>query len=58
MAKVKTTTSYTAGSAIKFDEIITNIGNAYNATTGLFIAPVDGLYYFTMVSPKIEVFPN
>ncbi|XP_062574348.1 uncharacterized protein LOC134236203 [Saccostrea cucullata] len=31
---------------IVFDTIITNIGSAYNPTTGLFKAPVEGLYVF------------
>ncbi|XP_060563690.1 uncharacterized protein LOC132723040 [Ruditapes philippinarum] len=31
---------------IKFDKIITNDGNAYNAVTGIFTVPVTGTYVF------------
>ncbi|XP_053400424.1 uncharacterized protein LOC128557260 [Mercenaria mercenaria] len=37
-----------------FDKVYTNIGNAYHAHTGIFIAPCRGLYVFSttmMVSP-------
>uniref|UniRef100_A0A669BB56 C1q domain-containing protein n=1 Tax=Oreochromis niloticus TaxID=8128 RepID=A0A669BB56_ORENI len=28
-----------------FEKVTTNIGNGYNANTGIFSAPIDGLYY-------------
>ncbi|XP_053373708.1 complement C1q and tumor necrosis factor-related protein 9A-like [Mercenaria mercenaria] len=31
---------------IIFDNIVTNIGQAYSGTTGVFTAPKDGVYYF------------
>lgn len=29
-----------------FQQVLTNIGNAYNNNTGAFVAPVDGTYVF------------
>ena len=31
---------------VVFDTIVTNIGSAYNATTGIFMAPSDGIFVF------------
>ena len=37
-----------AGQTITFDKIITNIGGAYHNSTGIFTAPVSGVYVFNM----------
>jgi hypothetical protein len=31
---------------LKFDRVVTNAGNGYDPTTGLFTAPVAGYYAF------------
>ena len=37
-----------AGQPIVFDRVITNIGNCYDKITGIFTAPVKGVYVFEM----------
>lgn len=34
--------------SIPFDRVLTNIGNGYHSTSGIFIAPVTGIYVFSL----------
>jgi hypothetical protein len=35
---------------LPFHSVITNVGGAYNPTTGVFTCPFDGEYYFSVVA--------
>ena len=39
-------TTYSSGTVVPYQNIIYNVGGAYNTTTSRFTAPVAGLYYF------------
>ena len=38
--------TYELGDIVIFEEVLTNQGGAYNSTSGLFVAPVNGTYAF------------
>ncbi|CAG2198865.1 C1QL [Mytilus edulis] len=43
------TQSLSAGTKVLFNKVWTNVGNGYQASTGIFTAPREGLYHFTAV---------
>ncbi len=41
-------TTLNTGDIVIYNEVLTNIGNAYNKSNGLFMTPKAGTYFFTL----------
>lgn len=53
--------SYPGNSVWVYDKVVTNVGNAYNTSTGKFTAPTNGIYQFnwyTLSDPKVKSHPG
>ncbi len=48
LANERVDKTFSAGTIILFDSVVTNYGNAYNQASGSFVAPYHGLYFFTI----------
>lgn len=42
------TTNFTNGSPLQYQVIVSNTGNGYDKTSGVFTAPSDGIYWFSV----------
>ncbi|XP_059357518.1 cerebellin-2-like [Carassius carassius] len=47
--EVKTVGPHEEAITLVYENVLTNIGNAYDANTGIFTAPVKGVYFFNFV---------
>lgn len=60
-----TTSTINVNQNVVFDKIITNVGNGYDKSSGIFTAPISGLYFISVslfnfyhVSPTLELVQN
>ena len=49
-AELEGDVSFSAGEKIIFTKVPTNVGNSYDNETGIFTAPHNGTYLFTVIS--------
>nr|XP_034300392.1 complement C1q-like protein 4 [Crassostrea gigas] len=60
-AEMGSSKTYNKGSIWVYDKVATNVGNAYNPSTGKLIAPTNGIYQFnwyTLSDPKVTSHPG
>lgn len=60
-AEMGSSKTYDKGSIWVYDEVVTNVGNSYNSSTGKFTAPTNGIYQFnwyTLSDPKTMSHPG
>lgn len=60
-AEMGSSKTYYGNSVWVYDKVVTNVGNAYNTSTGKFTAPTNGIYQFnwyTLSNPKVTSHPG
>ena len=49
-AQIDDEVQFNAGEKVVFTKVLSNVGNTYNETTGIFTAPYNGTYQFMLMS--------